>query len=265
MNLGITNLVFKSFSFTSPTGATGIFYAGGFYEFAAADSNLNEVSQTQTFGDANSAHASHAFCVVAGVGADNKTVGAVRLKVSGTSITDAGVRATSDTEVLIADIKAATVITDKYFETSKKWIGQVTFTLENDATGDATTFSLDFNYGLAKYDDFGNRNFVLQDFECVGRAGANDSGFNIELIKHQTSDWTYHASAFVPGGNVITALATVHSTESNLVNNDVFAFKRANLSEAISGNDGEGFLMRMTTTANNAVEFMDIHVGGIVK
>jgi hypothetical protein len=159
----------------------------------------------------------------------------------------------SDTEVIVADITALAL--NQFVETSKKWLGQVTYTLQNASGSTQTTFSVDFNYGFNKYEDFGNRDFTLTNFECVGLGGAADTSFNIRLLKQDADNWTYSAAAFVPGGTVLLDMNAIHGTEQNV------ASKRADLSQAINGNDSEGLVVEITTGANNTVQDMDVHIG----
>lgn len=240
---------FKSYTFVARDANSGENFQAGFYDYNVADANLTIGGAiTQTHGEANVPYAAHAFCVASGAGGTDLV-----LTVSGTSITDAGVRTTSDTEIIVADTDAASA--NDFFETTKKWLGTVTYTL----TGAAGTF--DFNFGLAKYDDFGNRDFTITDIECVGLANANDGGFEIELLHHKTTGWTYHASAFVAGTAALLSMNTIHSTEQDLDNGEFFAFKRSSLTTAIDGNGNEGIIVRITTGANNSVSYMDTHLG----
>ena len=251
----------KSFSFISPAGRSGTFYAAGFYEAPATEAVLNQGSTTITQGTANISYAAHAFVVAKGDGAN--TSGDLVLKVTGTSIDDQGNRSAAAEETIVTDALLATFATDTYAETTKKWIGQITFTLSSSG---GSSFNCSFNYGLVKYEDFGNRDFVVTDFECVGRSGGSDSGFNVRLFHHNAADWTYHTTAFVPGptaGNAseLANMNTTHSTEQDLNSEDHFAYKRDNLSTSIDGDDGEGLICEITTGANKAVESMSIHLG----
>lgn len=250
----------KVYSFNSPSGSSGTFYVGGFYNAPVADANLTNLSTTVTIGAANEAHGAHAFIVMGGAGTASGGTGTVEIEVSGTSITEGGVRSASDTEIILADVTTGAL--NQFLETSKKWIGQLTFTLQNSGGSTHTTFTADFNYGLSKYEDFENRNITITGFEMVGRAGANDSGFNIELLKHPAdgSGWTYHATAFVPGNSAIVNMNTDYSTEKNLVSGEKFAYKRTSLSENILGSTAGGVLVKVTTGANNSVEQSNITV-----
>lgn len=249
----------RSYAFTSQGVGAGTHYVAGYYNAPATDANLDEGSPTVVLGTANISYAAHAFIVASGAGAAAGGAGPVEIEVSGTSITDAGVRTPGDTQVIVADITALSA--NEFVETPKKWLGQITFTLQNATGSTQATFSVDFNYGFNKYEDFGNRDFTLTDFECVGEGGANDSGFNIRLFKQGDTGWTYSAAAFVPGGTVLLNMNTIHSTEQNIGNSIPFAFKRAGLSTVINGADSEGLVIEVTTGAPNSVEIMDVHIG----
>jgi hypothetical protein len=251
--------VTKSYTFTSRGVGAGTFYAAGYYEASTLDANLSQALTAVTLGSVNISYAAHAFIVAGGAGSASGGAGAVEIEVSGTSITDAGVRTAADTEVIVADI--TTLALNQFLETSKKWLGQITYTLQNASGSTQTTFSVDFNYGFNKYEDFGNRDFTLTDFECVGLGGAADSSFNIRLLKQDSSNWTYSAAAFVPGGTELLDMNTDHSTEQNIANGVPFAYKRAGLSQLINGNDSEGLVVEITTGANNTVQNMDVHIG----
>ena len=175
---------------------------------------------------------------------------------------DKGNRNGSDSEVIVADAIAASFATNARAETTRKWLGQPTITLSSSGGGN---FNCSFNYGFAKYNDFGNRKFHITDFECVGRAGANDTGFNIRLFYISNVGWTYHATAFVPGGTVLANMNTDHSPDDELVSGKYFSYKRDNLDSHINGADAEGVIVEITTTANKAVETMDIIFGGHVR
>jgi hypothetical protein len=250
--------VTKSYTFTSQGVGAGTFYLAGYYEAPAADANLNEAGPTIVLGTANVSYAAHAFLVAGGAGAAAGGAGAVEIEVSGTSITDAGVRTPGDTQVIVADI--TTLALNQFVETSKKWIGQITYTLQNASGSTQTTFSVDFNYGFNKYEDFGNRDFTVTGFECVGLGGAADSSFNIRLLFQNSADWTYSAAAFAPDTTEIINMNTVHGAESNIANGVPFAFKVGPLSQFVNGNDSQGVVIEITTGANNTVQDMDAHI-----
>ncbi len=250
--------VFKSFTFVARDAATGLSYSGGFYDVSSVDANLTQASLTVTLGTANNPYGAHVFAVAGGAGLTDGSD--LILTVTGTSITDGGTRTTSDSEIVVATATSAS--TDDYFETSKKWIGQVVYTLSSTA---GTAFSFDFNYGFAKYDDFGNRDFIITDFEAVGLGNKNDSGFNVELLHHQTTGWTYAATGFVPGSGAIVDMNSLYSTEQDIVNGEDFAVKRTGLTELINGANGEGALIRITTGVANSVSYMNSHIGAILK
>ncbi len=255
----------QSYNFNSPQGSSGKFYIAGDYDWPDTSASLNQGSTTVTHGGATGAYGSHAGLVASGAG--SASAGTVSIVCSGVSIDDDGNRNGSDSETIVADITA--MATDQYFETTTKWLGTVTYTLTPSAGG---TFSAAFNYGHVKYEDLGNTDFNVTLIECVGRAGANDTGFNLRLIYHNSADWTYAASGFIPGptagdGSELANMNTDYSTEQDLVNGDHFAYKRVNINQDVSGSSSEGVLVEITTSANRAVESMDCHIGyhGIPK
>jgi hypothetical protein len=245
----------RSYSFSSPAGGSGVFYAAGFYRAPASDVSLTQASPTGTIGQVNEPHAAHPFIVAAGAGSVD--AGQVGLRVSGTKIDDTGTRTPSFVEVITDDI--TTLSTNQYLE-GAKYLGEVTYELYV-VSGAPTTYSLTFNYGLAAYADFWNTNFLVTRFNVQGRAGANDSSFDIELLHHKTTGWTYSAAAFEPGPAVIAQMSTDHGTENTLSNGRTFRYKRTNLSQSVAGTDSEGVVVRITTGSNNSVEQSTITIG----
>ena len=246
-------------SYTLPTGVLGTYYEAGFYRAATANANLTQASTTQTYGSAGVAYSAHPFVVCGGSGTVD--AGVVGLMVTGTYVDDEGTLTTSYTDTIIHDITS--VALNEYYE-SEKFVGTVTFELIT-ISGSPTTYSLDFNFGYAKYEDFGNRDFYVTGIECVGRGGGNDSGFGIELLHHSSTGWTYSATAFVPGNGVIASSFTDLSGYDDLANGIPWAWKRTNLNYAVDGTSSEGVIYRTTITQNNAVQDMDLHINVALK
>lgn len=169
---------FKSFdtgwSFVSPSGASGTFYVGGFYLLPAT--SYTPAGGT-ALGSANSAYHAHAFIVLGAPSTD------MVVRVTGTSVDEAGNRVTLDTQ----DIDTSGGATNDYFETPKKWVGQVSVSLLSGA-------GVVVNHGLCKYWDNQNSDFRLTGLEVTGRAGANDPAPNFGLIRHRPVGWTYGGS-----------------------------------------------------------------------
>jgi len=251
-------ITFKDYSFTNQgLGAGGTWYIAGDYNAPAAEAALNQGALTATRGTAGRGYGAHAFVVAKG---DGVTDGSdLVITASGISITDAGVRNDADTEVIVPDALLATFSTNTYLETTKKWLGQVTFTLSS--TG-GTTFNCSFNYGLCKYDDFGNRKFKVTDFEVLWLGGAGETGFDAQLCHHKTTGWTYSAAAFVPGPTALVSLLTDYSaTNDNFASSEDYAYKRAGLSEVVNGDNHEGVIIILKTVVNNSLESLSAHVG----
>jgi hypothetical protein len=247
--------VVKSYTFASRAGASGEYYQAGYYEAPAADANLTQASTTQAYGTANASHAAHAFIVSAGDGATDGSD--LVLTVTGTSITDAGVRTPADSEVVVADALVSGCPVDTYLETAKKWIGAITYTLSS--TGGAA-FAFSFNYGFAKYEDFNNTNVTFRGVEVVGLANATDAGFNVQLYHHTDQGWVYSAAAFVAGNTPIEDQNVTHGTDNDIIGGEHFAFKRTGANVAIAGASSEGLVMKVTTTVNNSISYMDSHL-----
>lgn len=236
------------------SAAAGNYFASGFYDCPVADSNLTQASAIQTHGTANGAAAAHAIAVA---GAAGTTDGSdLVLTVTGTSIDDNGVRVASDSEVLVADCTASA--TNQLYQTVKKWLGQVTYTLSS--TG-GTAFSYDFNYGFIAYEDFANKDFLLDNFLFEWLGGATDAGFDIDIHHHKATGWTYHATAFDPGSGELYKLSTDHSTDRKLTSSEYGRWKRTGLSIPIAGADSEGIIVHVTTTVNNSLSWCQCAVG----
>lgn len=227
-------------SFASPTGTTGTFYFGGFYEWHSA--SFTPAGGTNV-GSANSAYAAHAMVIL---GADSTDM---VVRVTGTSINDNATRTTSDTE----DIDTSGGSTNDYYETSKKFIGQVSYTLQS-GTG------VVINAGFSKYWDNQNADFTVSGLEVTWRAGANDSAPNIELLHHKTTGWTYGAGGESQPPTAIASMNTDHVTEIQAVNGEYGAWKRTNLSQYIVGSGSEGTLWKVTTSANNAFQIGNLQM-----
>ena len=225
----------KSWAFKSPSGTTGTFYYGGFYHFHTT--SFTPAGGTNV-GTANSSYAAHAL-VVLGANSTDMVV-----RVTGTSITDAGVRTAADT----GDIDTSAGSTNDYYETPKKWIGQVSYTLQS-GTG------VTIDAGFAKYWDNNNTDFNLAGFEATWLGGANDSGADIQVIHHKATGWTYSGGGGIPiHPTAIATMAGDHGTEGDVINGENGAWKRANLLEVVNGGNGEGTIIKVVTTANKTFD-----------
>ena len=247
----------KSYSITTQGGfGSGDFWVSGFYDWDTSDANLTQASLTVNHGTAANPNSAHVSIVTGGVGTVD--TGVVSLVVSGTSIDDTGVRTTSDSETILADITTSS--TDAYYETSKKWLGQITYTL-TIVSGAPTTYALDFNYGFSAYDDWAQVDLIVEEFEITGIAGANDTGFEAVLYHHDDEDWNYAATGFTPTPHVIVSSVTDLGGDDNLTNNLPFKYKRTGITHVVNTSQGdEGVIARITTSANNAISFANIQI-----
>jgi hypothetical protein len=238
-------------------GAAGSYYIGGFYDLVAASVTLTiGGTVTQTFGTALNAKAARAICVVSGASA-----GATVLTVTGVSIDDNGARNNADSEVLIAN--CSLVAANAFFQTSKKWLGQITYTLSGGAGGNA----LSFNYGMVRSKSNCNTNFTIVSLVFFALGGATDTGINVELIHHKTTGWAYSAAAFTyPTANRIIMMSTDYGANTRIASGLYVNWRRSNLSTAIAGAvGGEGYIVRTTTTANNSIRWGYCRMGFVTS
>jgi hypothetical protein len=221
-----------SFSFRSVFSGAGTVYFAGFYEFG---SSANDFNPTINLGSVNNAYAAHVFIVAGPVSGTATTV-----RVSGTSITDLGVRAAADTEDLLLE---AADPQGTYVETSKKFLGQVSI---EKISGDDRLC----NYGWCKYWDNQNRDFILTAYEFTWWGGATDAGADLLLYHHKVTGWTYNAGAPPTPPTPVGQMSTVYVTERAVTNNIPGAFKRVSLSVAVNGDDSEGIIAAAVQTTN---------------
>jgi hypothetical protein len=254
---------FRYGTMTTQGVGTGIFYTHGHYDYATTDANLTQAAATQNFGTANEPSGVHASLIAGGPGSASGGAGLVIIEVSGASINELGVRTPGDTEIIVSDI--TTMALNQYFETTKKWLGTVTYTLKNADGATQTTFSADFNYGHCKYTDLGDRDFVIKSFKIEGLAGANDTGFNIRLLKHDGVGWTYAAAGFIPGNGEVVNLSDEYGPDKNLSNGENFAYDREGLNTDVKGSEDEGYIVEVTTGQNNSIQYLNAAVGVVFK
>ncbi len=247
--------VFKSYTMSAGQLVSGIHHTAGFYNAASTDANLDEGTVSIQFGLTNISYAAHAFIVAQFSGSDDAG-GIVALVVSGTSIDDEGTRIPGSSETLVPDITQ--LGSSEYVETTKKWIGIIQYELISSGS---VVFNVDFNYGFAKYDDVGNRDVQLTDFEATGLANKNDTGFDIRLIHHKATGWTYDATDFVAGPGALLSMNTDHVNEKTISSGNHFAYKRAGLSVDVNGNNGEGFIIEVETSAIETLSWANFHIG----
>jgi len=224
----------KSWGFASPSGGASDFYIGGFYDFAASNNDFNPAA---THGTANASYAAHFFVVLGETAVDEITI-----TVTGTSINDLGTRATSDTQTITIP---NTTGADTYFETSKKWIGQVS--VETTA-GTAKNC----NYGFCKYWDNNNNNYSLRGLEVTWLGGANDATIDITLRHHKATGWTYNAGSTPTPPTEIASMNASHVTEIQARTDEEGAWKLDNLTTTIAGAGSEGIMWDIHTSTASA-------------
>lgn len=202
-------------------------YAGGFYDFS---SSPDDFAPAITFGTAGAGVAAHIAIITGAVTVDEVTV-----RVTGTSITDAGVQTIGDTDDIV--IPAGTAA-DSYFET-KKFQGEVSI-----ETISGTAISC--NYGWTKYHDWNNQDFELLGFECLWESDSTDSASDIVLFHHKTTGWTYNGAG-VPTPPTPVASRSIDHAGQNDQRVGAGAWKRSGLSVQVHGDTSEGVLFCVTS------------------
>jgi hypothetical protein len=223
--------------FRSSATASGTYYCAGHYLFGATDNDFSPA--LLNFGTANSSHASHVFVVLGAVAVDEITI-----TVTGTSITDEGVRTTTDTDTIVIP---DTTGVDTYFETSKKFIGDVDI-----ATTAGTPKTC--NYGFCKYWDNFNRDFLVIAREATWLSGANDSTADLKLLHHKATGWTFNSGAEPTPPTPVASLQGSHVTEHELSAGECGAWKVTGLSETVVGSGSEGIIIEIIAGANRSFE-----------
>ena len=155
----------------------------------------------------------------------------------------------------------------KMIKEGKKW-----FTLRNIhkmnqvlielyvVSGIPTAYSLTFNYGFSKYEDFRDIDGTVTAFEAVWEAGATDSSFNVSLKFHNKFGWVYALAGFVPGNGNICDRLTDQSLANVLNAGEEGAYKKTNLNQFVNGTEKEGIIVEINTGSTKTIRSMDIHV-----
>lgn len=229
---------------TSQSGVAGNYWTYGWYEIKGSIYNMATTAST-TFGDAGEVGGAHLFVISGTPSADDT------LRVFGTKVVDTfGVAAVLDTSFIYMS-NADTAGT--YYETPEKWAGTVDIE-RVDATGNRSV-----NIGFASYFDNANQDFTLTDFSMVALAGANDSGFNAWVRKHQTTGWTYDSVPSVfealkyPQAGLIK-IGDTQPTNNDLVSGKNLKWKQTGIGLFIEGSGSEGLIAQQKTTVNNSLE-----------
>jgi len=257
LSMGRSSVV-KSYTFTSQGIGAGTYWVGGFYNWNETDANLDEGSTSVTLGTDGSAVAAHVGIVASGAGAVD--TGQVGLRVTGTEDSETGIQVATQTAIITDDI--TTLAADTLVDTTEKFSGDVVIEFYT-VSGSPTAYSLDFNYGYSKYEDFGNRDVTITGFEAIWLGAAADTANEIKLLKHTATGWTYAATAFEAGSTAIADSTVDQATDGDVANGEVGAYKRTGLNTKILSKTTEGALVKIVTGANNTYQNLNIHVGAV--
>jgi hypothetical protein len=248
----------RSYGFTSVGIGAGTYWKGGFYDWSSTSINLTQASLTQTHGTVGRAYAAHVGIVPNGPGTVD--TGKVGLRVVGIQDSETGVQLADQTGIITEDI--TTLTANIMAETVEKFSGQISIELYV-VSGVPTAYSLTFNYGYSKYEDLENRNVTITAVECVWQGNALDTEFDVALLHHKSTGWTYAATGFNPGDGDIVRKSVDQILAGDVVNNEDGSWKRVDINQFIEGNALEGILFQIITTQNNTIQTMDIHLAAV--
>jgi hypothetical protein len=243
----------RSYSFNA--SSSGTHYVAGFYDFATTDANLTQASTSITYGTSGQVRAAHVGIVPGGAGTVD--TGQVGIRVTGTLDSETGTQTAAQTQVINDDITTLTL--NEYEETAGKFSGQVTIELYV-VSGSPTTYSLDFNYGFAKYEDKQNIDMTIIAFEAEWEGAGTDTGMDMALLHHKSTGWTYAATGFTPGNGDICRRSVDQATDGDVANGVEGAYKRVSLDTFVAGGTDEGYIVEVTTTSPNVLDNCNFHV-----
>ena len=246
----------RSYSFTSAGIGAGTYNKAGFYDFSATAANLTQAAATVVHGIAGRGYAAHAGIVASGPGTVD--TGQVGLRVTGIRDNETGGGQTAAYEGIITE-DITTLAANTYYETSEKYSGEITFELYV-VSGTPTAYSLDINYGYAKYEDAADIDFTVTAFEAVWQGNANGNTLDIALLHHKPDGWTYAASGFVAGNGDICRKSIDMDLSGDVTSGLSGAYKRVGLNQFIDGNGSEGVIIEIITSGANTIQTMDIHL-----
>lgn len=250
----------RSYNFTSNGIGADTYYVAGSYDGPTDDANLTQVSPSVSFGTANNAYGAHAYIVAGGAGSVD--AGQVGVYVIGTTQNDVTGKIDLDTAIITDDITSLSL--NEYLETPEKFDSTAVWEFYT-VSGSPATYSLDFNYGYAKYEDFGNVDFTVTGFEVTGLGGATDVSFDLTFLHHSSVGWIYAATGFIPGNTVIADWSDKKAPSDNIINNLNFACKWSELNYFVNGDSDEGVIVRIVTGQPNTIQSMSLHLTGAIE
>lgn len=223
----------SEFDVSFSTTAAESVYLRGLYRAFAGNSDF---TTPVTFGNANEAHRAHLALVLGAAAVDNITIA-----ITGPSISDSGVRTASDSENIVIPSGTAA---NAYFETAKHWLDTITIT---HISGTAKVC----NYLFSEYWDNSDADFFVESIDCQWRAGATDTGANIEVLHHKSTGWVYGAGGPTIPAAVFSMVADM-TPDTKLIADRNGRWERSGMDYHVLGANKEGIFVRVTSGAPNA-------------
>jgi len=255
-------VVYKTYSGSSQDLATGVSakngpggWLVGWYYGNPDAATLDEGSPSITWGDPLVMYG--AYLILVSGGLPTTDGGPVTVTITGTSLTEPGVRVPADTEVIVVD----GVALNERIQTEKRWLGTVTITL---SSAGAAAFSWQFNYGFAMFESFGGRHFEMDQVEIQGVASDDDDEFDLIFYRHNHTGWEFALTDWEMHGELITSLSYIYGPEVQLKKNQPFGGFKREIQQFFKGDQQEGLVIRMKTGSDKTVQNITVHLGAIV-
>ena len=238
-------------TFTLPSvavaSAAGTYYVGGFYNFGSTAGDFTTTGVDH--GTANGPYGAYMMFVCAAATSDDTSYS---VTLTGTSITDAGVRTASDTEI----VAMPAIAENSFYQSTKKWVGQVNIT----ETAVTVVESRLCNYGFVSVWDNEEVDLTLLGAKASWHAnGAHD--LDIQVIHHNAANWTYVSGGPPTHTNQLISLATIYDTEYVTAAQEDGSFRNV-LAAAVDVDisAGEGLLVAVATGATDLLDYGQVTI-----
>jgi hypothetical protein len=243
-----------SYTFAGRDIAAGDHYVGGFYEYSSNEAALTKGSSVLFNLTGNSSDAGYFFIVWGSGGTDGTNI---TLTVTGDSIDDLGNLTAADSEVLYSGPPGALTLNQK-LETTKRWPGSVTCTL----TCDGTASTANFNYAKVMYEHVHDSvNITWKRFFMTGLCDNNDANFDVEVMLHKETGWTYASSGWEPTTGSLFTMQGDYGATAGIKAGKNFAYDRVfDTPQTIT--PSEGVVVKVVTSVAKAVAYAQIRLGG---
>lgn len=201
-------------------------YYGGFYIFAPTDNAGAPIA----LGGVSQPTGAFAFFVTGTVPGGAETV-----TLTGTSVDDLGNRVPGDSEIIA--VGAGTPV-NSFFQSTKRWVGSVTFT---------PTGGLTFNAGFVAFQSEGETNFTVRfiDASWQTRGATATPDADIALVHHRATGWTFNAGSEPTPPPPIASMRADYTPDNVFTPPEYGSWRRDGIGTVVLGNLAEGVFLRV--------------------